>query len=180
MYEGQHIRLRAYTKADLPLAVAFLNEPETRRLLAPGPMFPFKLEDEEKWYDSFNGMSLGDYNFAIETLQESTYIGGCGIKDTDQKNRFAEIGIFLGRNYTDRGYGTEAMQLLSRFCFDELNLNKVKVHVYAFNPRAIRCYEKLGFQKEGVLRDEVFRDGAYHNVITMGLLRAEAAHLDFF
>jgi len=96
MFEGQNIRLRAYTKEDLPLAVRYLNELETRRLMWPGIMFPLRPEDEAQWYQSFHAMSDGDYHFAIETLESCTYIGGCGIKDTDTKNRNAELGIFLG------------------------------------------------------------------------------------
>ena len=54
-----------------------------------------------------------------------------------------------------------------------MNINKIKLHVYSFNPRAIKSYEKCGFIKEGVLRQEIFRKGKYHDEIIMGLLRDE-------
>ena len=173
MFEGKSIRLRAYSKADLKLATAYLNDLETRSLMWPGIMFPLREEDEESWYNSFHAMSNGDYNFAIETISDTIYIGGCGIKGTDLKNRFAEIGIFLGKDFINKGYGTEAMGLLVDFCFGELNLNKVKLQVYEFNKRARRSYEKLGFKQEGMLREEIYRKGSYHDVLVMGLLKTE-------
>lgn len=59
------------------------------------------------------------------------------------------------------------MALLTSFCFREMNLHKVKVSVFDFNAAAIRCYEKCGFVREGVLRGEIFRDGAYRDVVLM-------------
>nr|WP_206076217.1 GNAT family protein [Marinitoga lauensis] len=73
----------------------------------------------------------------------------------------------------NNGYGTEAMKLLVNFIFDEMNINKVKLHVFSFNKRAIRSYEKVGFKVEGVLREQIFREGKYHDEIIMGILRRE-------
>ena len=63
--------------------------------------------------------------------------------------------------------------LLVRHAFETLNLNRVWLHVYEDNPRAVRVYEKVGFKKEGVLRQESFRHGRYWDTITMAVLREE-------
>ncbi|SIS80894.1 Acetyltransferase (GNAT) family protein [Kroppenstedtia eburnea] len=65
------------------------------------------------------------------------------------------------------------MEILLRFIFEEMNLHKVKLEVFEFNPRAIRVYEKCGFRQEGRLREEIFRYGRYHDVLVMGLLQEE-------
>ncbi len=70
------------------------------------------------------------------------------------------------------------MNVLIRFIFNEMNINKIKLHVYSFNERAIRCYEKCGFIKEGVLRQELYRDGRYYDTIVMGLLKEDYINLD--
>jgi RimJ/RimL family protein N-acetyltransferase len=173
LLEGPRIRLRAYDRSDLETARQFLNNLETRALMAPGILFPLKAEDETKWYESFGGMSEGVYNFAIERIDTKTYIGGCGINEIDQKSRVGTVGIFLGAPHQNHGFGTEAMQLLVDFCFREMNLQKVKLRAFAFNQRAIRCYEKIGFQTEGVLKKEVYRNGAYQDEVLMAVFRDE-------
>jgi RimJ/RimL family protein N-acetyltransferase len=60
-----------------------------------------------------------------------------------------------------------------RYAFEALNLNRVWLEVYEYNQRGLRCYEKLGFRKEGVQRQENYRDGRYWDTILMGLLRSE-------
>lgn len=173
MFEGKKVRLREYSKDDLELARAYLNDMELRKLMTPGIPFPLRVEEELKWYDALTSMSDGPYNFAIESIEESQYIGGCGINHVDSKNRVGLVGIFLGKDHLNQGYGTEAMRLLVDFCFNEVNLNKVKLFVYSVNKRAIRCYEKVGFKQEGVLREEMYRDGKYQDNIIMGMLKSE-------
>ncbi len=138
-----------------------------------GIPFPYTLEDEEKWYETISA-TKDTYNFAIETLDDTTYLGGCGINEVDWKNSNATVGIFIGnKEYWNKGYGTDAMNVLVKFIFDQMNINKIKLNVYSFNQRAIKCYEKCGFRKEGILRQEIYRNGQYHDEIVMGLLKEE-------
>ncbi|MDA8443400.1 MAG: GNAT family protein [Peptococcaceae bacterium] len=173
MYQGNLVKLRAYRRGDIPLAWEYINDPEVKRLLSPGIPFPLTLGEEEKWFENISAYN-DTYNFAIETLQGGKYIGGCGINNVDWKNSVATVGIFIGdKGFWGKGLGTDAMQILLKFIFEQMNLNKVKLLVYSFNPRAIKCYEKCGFQREGILRREIFRDGQYHDQFVMGILREE-------
>lgn len=174
MLTGKKVRLRAYRREDLPLALEFINDAEVKTNLVVGVPFPLKPEEEEKWYESISAAKPESYSFAIETLDEPRYIGGCGLNKVDWKNRVAQVGIFIGLElFRGQGYGTDAMNLLLRFIFDQMNMNKVKLEVFSFNARAIKSYEKCGFIKEGVMRRELFRDGKYHDIVTMGVLREE-------
>lgn len=173
MYKGSKIQLREYRKEDVPQALAYVNDPEVKRLLTPGIPFLYTLEDELKWYDSLTALK-DTYNFAIETLEDKRYIGGCGINSVDWKNSVALVGIFIGdKALWGKGYGTDAMNTLVKFIFEQMNIRKVKLNVYAFNERAVKSYEKCGFVKEGTLRQEIFRDGKYHDEHIMSILRDE-------
>ncbi len=175
MLEGQKVRLRAYTKDDLPLARAYLNEADVAAMMRVGIPFPLRPEDEQKWYDSLDPNSEKEYSFAIESKEDGHYLGGCGVHAIDTKNHVGTVGIFLGSEYCGKGYGTDAMRVLVNFCFNEINLNKVKLTVFSFNERGIRSYEKLGFKTEGALRQEIYRQGKYDDILVMGVLRSEWA-----
>lgn len=173
MYIGEKVKLREYRKEDMILAQKFLNDAKVKRLMNSNIPFLYTYEDEEKWFQ--NQSAMNDlYNFAIETLEEKKYIGGCGINKLDWKNSVATIGIFIGNeDYWGKGYGSDALNILIKFIFEQMNIHKIKLGVYSYNKRAIKCYEKCGFKKEGVLREELFRDGKYHDVIIMGILKDE-------
>lgn len=173
MYTGEKVRLRAYKREDVQLAQQYINDAETKKLLMPGIPYPITLEQEQKWFESISAFD-DNYSFAIETLQEGKYIGGCGVNKLDWKNSVATVGIFIGdKDYWGKGYGTDAMKVLVKFIFEQMNINKVKLFVYSFNERAVKSYEKCGFIREGVLRQEIFRDGRYHDEYIMGILKDE-------
>ncbi|BBE30378.1 N-acetyltransferase [Tepiditoga spiralis] len=173
MLKGNKIRLRAYKREELKLVMEFINDEDVTKFLRPGVPFPFRYEDEIKFYESLNPMSTSSYSFAIELLETEKYIGGCGINEIDWKNSVATVGIFLGKPYWNKGYGTEALKILVDFIFNEMNINKVKLNVYSFNERAIKSYKKVGFVVEGRLRQEIFKEGKYYDEIIMGILRSE-------
>lgn len=173
MYTGEKIRLRAYKREDVQLAQEYLNDAETKRLLMPGVPFLITLEEENKWFESISAFK-DNYSFAIETLQGNKYIGGCGINQIDWKNSVATVGIFIGdKDYWGKGFGSDAMKVLVKFIFEQMNVNKIKLFVYSFNQRAVKSYEKCGFVREGVLRQEIFRDGKYHDEYIMSILKDE-------
>lgn len=172
IYTGEKTRLRAYRKEDIDAALAFINDFEVKQFLAPGIPYPLTREDEEKFFANNSGLK-DTCSFAIETL-DGRYIGGCGIHEVDWKNSVCEAGIFIGdKTLWGKGYGTDAFGVLIRFAFEQMNLNKVKLRVYDFNQRGIKSYVKLGFKHEGAMRQELFRDGQYHDIVMMGLLREE-------
>jgi RimJ/RimL family protein N-acetyltransferase len=84
------------------------------------------------------------------------------------------MGISLGdREYWGKGYGSDAMRLLLRYAFHELNLHRVSLNVFEYNPRAIRSYEKVGFVHEGRMRKFLNREGKRWDILYMGITRQE-------
>ncbi|MDN5341669.1 GNAT family N-acetyltransferase [Oceanotoga sp. DSM 15011] len=173
MLKGDKVILRAYNKDDVKNALKSINDFEVKQYLDPSIPFPLKYEDELKWYERLNPKGDGTYSMAIENLETGEYMGGIGVNSVDWKNSVASIGLFLAKEFWNKGYGTDSLNVLLNFIFNEMNINKVKLNVYDFNKRGIRCYEKVGFVKEGVLREEIYRNGKYNDEIIMGILKSE-------
>ncbi len=174
MIYGEHIRLRAIERRDLPFFVQWLNDLEVSRTLSV--RFPLSLEEEEKWFAELMQTHPAERPLAIEVRAESDWklIGNCGLFKIDWINASAELGIFIGdKSYSNQGYGSEAVSLLCHHAFETLNLHRVFPHVDEFNQRAIRAYEKCGFVLEGRLRQADYREGKYHDVVIMSILHPE-------
>lgn len=97
-------------------------------------------------------------------------IGTVGLYDTDLLTRKAEFRILLAAPYLGRGYGTEATKLALEFGFQRLGLQRIYLGVTDANIGAIRCYEKCGFLREGILRRDLYRDGQFYDSIRMAIL----------
>jgi RimJ/RimL family protein N-acetyltransferase len=112
-----------------------------------------------------------EHTYSIIDLKTDELIGNCGFHDLDQVNQKASVGIFIGnKNYWNKGYGSEALSLLADFGFKALNLHNLFLQVYDFNPRAIRCYEKVGFRLIGRQREALLRNRERHDILFMDLL----------
>lgn len=169
MLEGKKVRLRAVERVDLPTFVKWINDQEVTQFLELNP--PMSLEDEEKWF--VNLQKSEDKVFSIDT-KEGKLIGNVGLMRLNWKDWSVLIGIMIGeKEFWNQGYGTDAIETLLRYLFDELALNRVYLIADERNARALRCYEKLGFKKEGVLRQNRYKDGVYTNDVMMSLLKDE-------
>lgn len=169
---GKTVMLREYRREDLEDIRAWVNDPAVTRYLGGGSLL--KPQTCEMTRAFLEAKLAGGYQFVIARLSDGAYLGQIDACDLDLINRRAEIGIVLGdKSWQGRGYGTEALGLMVKYLFTQVNLNRVTLQVEAENAAAIRCYEKCGFRQEGVLRSHVFREGMYRDVWVMGLLRDE-------
>ena len=98
-------------------------------------------------------LSPASHFFSIRTLTDDRLIGDLGLDVVDWSGRDAFVGLGIGEtDYWGKGYGTDVMNVLLRFAFTEINLRRVTLTVFEYNPRAIRSYEKAGFRHEGRMR----------------------------
>jgi diamine N-acetyltransferase len=169
MIRGERVVLRAVERDDLPRYVQWLNDPAVLEYF--GSMVPLSSTDEERWYEEM----LQDpsvRNFAVEF--EGRHVGGAGFLRIDMRNASAEAGLFIGLpELWDQGLGYDVLHTLLRFGFQQMNLNRIYLRVFAGNERAVHLYEKLGFQHEGRWRQAGFRHGRYHDLLWMSVLRGE-------
>ncbi len=171
---GKRVRLRAIERDDIKKFHEWVNDPQVTVNLSM--YLPLSLEDETAWFEGFSKLSPYEKPFAIEIRKNKAWklIGNCGLINLDFKNSNAELGIMIGdKSEWDKGYGTDAMTTLSRHCFETLNLHRVYLRVYESHVRAARAYQKVGFLLEGKMRDAIYQNGKYENVLLMSVLRSE-------
>lgn len=170
MYKGTKIQLKPLERKHLAQCVEWLNDPEVTEFLTISE--PMGMEGEQRWYDNYlkdDSMKI----YALETI-DGNHIGNAGLENIDVHSRRAELGIFIGdKKYWGKGYGTEAVLLILDLAFNGLNLNKVYLKAFVTNERAWKCYEKAGFIREGVLREDIFKNGTYADCFIYSVLADE-------
>ncbi|HEU5140065.1 MAG TPA: GNAT family protein [Bacillales bacterium] len=169
--EGDHVFLRPMEVEDLEVSYSSLWNTEGRRLT--GTQETFTKAGIQKWFERIS-LDSGRIDLVIGMQEDDQLIGDIGMLEIDYRNRSAVVRIALWENENfGRGLGTEAMYLLLEHGFEVLNLHRIGLDVFAYNQRAIRSYEKIGFQQEGIIRDALFYDGEYHDSILMGMMEDE-------
>ena len=168
--QGERVRLRPVEEGDLPLFLRWLNDPDVSYWLSDRP--ELSLEAEREWYDEMRG-DPARLVWCIET-EEGRPIGNLGFQAIDETHGRATLGIVIGeKGRWGRGYGTEAIRQALRYGFQELGLRRVDLEVDEDNHRGIRCYEKCGFVREGLLRAHRLRRGQPVNAVVMAVLLGE-------
>jgi ribosomal-protein-alanine N-acetyltransferase len=171
----QHGRvfLRPAEKDDLALFVRWLNDWRTGRTL--GMRAPLSTAMEERWFDKMiEGHGKDSYHFVICLLEDDRPVGTIGLKNLNLVDGNAGLGISIGAEEDrGKGYGSDALQALLRFGFDELRLVRIWLDVYDMNDGAQRVYERAGFVHEGIQRRAAFREGVHRDVHLMAILADE-------
>jgi RimJ/RimL family protein N-acetyltransferase len=175
LLRGEKVHLAPLSRDDVPTYQKWFANPEMLRLLSTDPSMPHTHDRHIKWLDDHTKQdSNTQYTFSIRAVDDNRIVGGCDIEIDSWASRQAWVGIFIGDpDDWGKGYGSDAMNILIRFGFMELNLHHISLTVFSYNPRAIKAYEKVGFVHEGKRREALYRDGAYHDMHLMGILRRE-------
>jgi RimJ/RimL family protein N-acetyltransferase len=173
MLEGKLVNLRAWEPVDAPLLQRWINDRLVTQFL--GSRYQQSLAFEESWVAqrAAKPQSFGEVRFVIET-KDRVPIGNMGLHDASPEHRGAWLGMMIGeKDCWSKGYGGDALMTLLRFALEEMNLHRVQLDVYDFNARAQASYRKCGFVEEGRRRHARYQRGAYHDVVTMAVLREE-------
>jgi RimJ/RimL family protein N-acetyltransferase len=172
MIQGEKVRLRALQEEDAEDCWRWFNNWEMVRNLES--RYPLSRLAERGIVERLMKPEPNDKVFAIEALDGGLYLGNVGLHRISWEDRRATFGIFIGEKaYWGKGYGTDATRAVLRFAFDEMNLNRIDLQVLDDNERGIRCYEKIGFVREGVQRQYRFREARYVDMVMMSILREE-------
>lgn len=167
MWQGDLVVLRPLERGDFPTVVRWSSDTELSKLVDSG--VPETLEECEEWYRS--AKSDRYHQIMAIVTHDGRLIGDIELNHITWRNGHAEMRIRIGdKDDWDHGYGTDAVQTLMRYVFDHLHLNRLYLRVYRFNRRAIACYEKCGFRKEGMLRRQD-DSGEWKEIILMRILR---------
>lgn len=171
-YEENGIYLRLMSEEDTGDIIRWRNSEAVRsKFIYRGE---FTEESHNHWIKT-----MVETGKVVQTIicdaQTNKSLGSVYIRDIDTVHKKGEYGIFIGEEEArGRGVGTTAAKLMIRYAFEELDLHKLFLRVLAENVRAIKSYEKAGFIKEAYLRDEVFLDGEYRDIVLMAVIREES------
>ena len=177
IFRSERLRLVALTpEKDAQLMNTWRRDTEYARLLDSDPVRLFNKAENKKWVEKMQkAESFDGIEFMIYALPDDKPIGFIGLDGINWHNGNSWVGIGIGeRDYWSKGFGSEAMCMVARYAFEELGLHRINLNVFAYNERAIRSYEKVGFKVEGRVREALHRDGKRWDLIYMGLL-----HKDF-
>jgi len=174
MWRGKKILLRVIERRDIEHFRQWLNDPEINQYLLV--FMPLSEATEERWFEKIT-LSNTELVMAIESYGldfPRRLLGNCGFHGINWKDRTATFGIFIGdKSFWGNGYGTEAANLLIRHGFHQLNLHRINSSVIDYNVRSLKMHLKLGFEIEGRRRQNIFKNGAYHDEIILGLLKEQ-------
>jgi len=176
LFRGELVRLTAEEPDFIAKHEARWKRDTEFHRLADGD--PAELISEKKiksWGEKFveNGFNPERYPFSIRALSDDKLIGFLGLW-LNLIHSEAWVGIGIGeREYWGKGYGTDAMKLAVQYAFLELDLQRVSLGLHAYNPRALKSYEKVGFRLEGRTRQDVLREGRRTDTLWMGILRED-------
>jgi RimJ/RimL family protein N-acetyltransferase len=149
------------------------RDSELMRLMATSPTRPHSAKATTKFFEKMiEENSPAHHFFSIRAMEDNRLLGDIDldvINDWGSRDSFVGLGIY-NREDWGKGYGTDTMKIILRFAFTEINLRRVTLAVFEYNPRAIRSYEKAGFRHEGRLREFLFKDGKRWDMLYMGIL----------
>jgi len=171
--EGETIDLVAGNSKWAQLSCKWQNDPKVRRYARN--MWPHTIEDVKKWFEPSPDRHTREFVvFTIYHKRDKRPIGTVGLGRINWVSRNANIFATIGEpEYWGKGIAVEANKLLIKYGFTELNLHKIYAGVFTPNKRSLRAAEKLGFEKEAILKEEMYVDGEYHDVHKFALFKRD-------
>ncbi len=170
---GERVRLAPPTPDMLETFCRWFTDTDVTRFL--DNIFPFTLDSEKEWFANVakNDRVVFWAVFATDGDEEQL-IGTTGIHNIQPIHRSAMSGNLIGeKSEWGKGYGTEVVRLRTRFAFEELNLNKISTLVYLPNIGSRRVLEKAGYQTVGIAREQIWRNGKWHDCWLGEVLRSD-------
>ncbi len=175
MIKGNLISFRAVEKEDLPLLKAWRNNEDYRKYFRE--YRELNLENQEYWFNEYVIKRNDTLMFMIVKNDDAnTPIGCAGLCYINWVNRTADLSLYIGENdvyIDDKGYAKEATTMLFDYGFGELALNKLWTEIYEFDEKKYKLYTSLNMKQDGLLRENYFHKGKFHNSRMMSILAKE-------
>jgi RimJ/RimL family protein N-acetyltransferase len=171
--DRKRVTLRPVEESDVDDILGWVNDPEIVGNLAAFAGKPLTREDELAWVRQVR-TSTDEKVFTVLEAGSGRYLGQVGLHQIFWRSKVGRVAaIIAARKDMGRGFGSAAIASLLDVAFGQLSLHKVWLMVFEKNARARRTWGSLGFVEEGVLRDEYFHEGGWHDMVRMGLLESE-------
>lgn len=167
--KNSEIIIRPLKLSDINFVMTWVNDPEVVKHFQH-----FREKFTEKEEISFLKKILkseNDFVFSVFLKKSGEYIGQGAVNQISWENKLGRLSLMIKKKHWGKGYAQRTIALLLSFAFNKLKLNKIWLMAYATNKKAVHIYEKLGFKKEGFLREEYFWRGKHHDIVRMGILK---------
>lgn len=172
MLTCDNLYFRRPTQDDAAVICELKNNRKAAMLLG-GIYHPYTIDDIRAWVD-FHNNNPEEVLFLVEDLTIGKVIGHVGLYKIDRIAKKTEFGILIADdNSRGKGYGVKSTNLMVNYAFNELGLHKVTAEVLSENAPSIAMFKKCGFSIDGCLRDDVFKNNRYYDVLTLSVLRTE-------
>jgi RimJ/RimL family protein N-acetyltransferase len=148
------------------------NNPGNQNLVVGNKYF-VSLERDLRWFDAVAGSDNDRLYLAVCKCGDGECIGYVNLVNIDMRNRNGEWGMILDDKWRGQGFGREALTLLFNYAFDELGLWKVYGRCLAANEMSKALFVRMGFQQEGVMRQHVYKNGEWQDVLFWGLFKPD-------
>ncbi|MBZ9632737.1 GNAT family N-acetyltransferase [Clostridium sp. FP1] len=169
MLKGNKVLLRSVERRDLNIFYDIWCDEEVRKLDGNFILPPSK----EDILNNFNKFVNIDKKYISIVNEKGVVVGYITYKEVSGCKNVYVLGIAIGQNFWNRGYGQDSIKTLLKYLFMDMAAHRVELEVLDFNLRAIQCYKKCGFLEEGKKRKTCFSYGDYRDVIIMGILGDE-------
>jgi RimJ/RimL family protein N-acetyltransferase len=171
-YDGTLVRLRAMEPSDAEAQHRWFNDPEVLRHLAS--RYPVSAGAIAGRLEGAGAMTFANPRFSVERRDTGELIGYTALRDVTPESRHAELDLLIGeRSCWGQGFGTDTTRTVCRFAFEKQGLHRVQLWVSVEHGAAVTVCERAGFVAEGVARHKLYRRGAWHDCVLMGLLAGE-------
>ena len=161
-YDGDVV-LRELVEEDIPKLAEYANNEKVSINLRDGFPSPYGIDDAKHFYDRIENQHPKTF-FAIE--YKGNYVGNISLViGTDVYRNSAEIGYFIGEPFWNKGIVTKAVKLMVKFGFEKLGVIRIHTGVFEFNKASQRVLEKCGFEKEGIFRKSITKNGKIQDEI---------------
>ena len=170
MLKGKNIVLRPLALGDLKKINIWRNDVDLIKLTL-GIRFPKTIEMEEEWFkEILLDRSNKNIYYGIEESLSGDFIGIVQLNNIDYISRHCEFGIMIPEiKNQKKGYATNAMEVLFNYALNVLNLRKICLKVVDYNKKAVKLYHNFGFKDEGILKEQIYFDNKYHDILLMAL-----------
>lgn len=173
LLRSARVRLTALTDDDVLTVARWHQDPLFLRLFDSRAAKPRTQAELLEWLHEQH-KSTTAFVFGIRLTSDDALIGYVEIDAIEWTHQTAWLSYCIGEvAERSKGYGTEAVHLALVFAFNELNLHRIQATVFSYNQPSMRVLETLGFQREGMYREFLQRDGQRHDMYLYGLLRRE-------
>ncbi len=166
---GEKVMLRAIEMKDCDMLLKLINDPDTEKMLG-GASFPISEQHQKAWIEK-QAANQGVLRCIVETIDGGCAVGTVILSGIDYQNGNAEIHIKLSAEEgRGKGYGSDAIKAIVRYAFEELRLHCIYATVLEYNIASAKMFEKCGFEREGILKERVYKNGKFVDMISYSII----------